>query len=156
MSLLGYLPITGQKISVYPIKFFLKVHSGFHFIWHSYWWMPMCLPAQLCPTPCDPMDCSLPGSSVYGIFQARILEWVAISCSRASSWPREQTQCLLHWQLDFLPLSHLCKYFSCLFTKGNSLSNINDQQISLITFILLDRASLVALVVKTCLSMQEI
>ena len=35
--------------------------------------------AQLCPTRCDPMDCSLPGSSIHGIFQARILEWVAIS-----------------------------------------------------------------------------
>ena len=35
--------------------------------------------AQLCPTLCNPMDCSLPGSSVHGILQARILEWVAIS-----------------------------------------------------------------------------
>ena len=35
--------------------------------------------AQSCPMPCDPMDCSLPGSSVHGIFQARVLEWVAIS-----------------------------------------------------------------------------
>ena len=40
---------------------------------------------------CDPMDCSLPGSSVYGIFQARILEWVAISFSRKSSQPRDWT-----------------------------------------------------------------
>ena len=38
--------------------------------------------AQLCPTLCDPMDCSLPGSSVHGIFQARVLQWVAISFSR--------------------------------------------------------------------------
>ena len=37
--------------------------------------------AQSCPTLCDPMDCNLPGSSVHGIFQARILEWVAISFS---------------------------------------------------------------------------
>ena len=37
--------------------------------------------AQLCPTLCDPMDCSLPGSSIHGIFQARVLEWVAISFS---------------------------------------------------------------------------
>ena len=37
--------------------------------------------AQSCPTLCDPMDCSLPGSSVYGIFQARVLEWVAIAFS---------------------------------------------------------------------------
>ena len=35
--------------------------------------------AQLCPTLCDPMDCSSPGSSIHGIFQARILEWIAIS-----------------------------------------------------------------------------
>ena len=39
------------------------------------------LVAQSCPTFCDPMDCSLPGSSVHGILQARILEWVAISFS---------------------------------------------------------------------------
>ena len=37
--------------------------------------------AQLCPTPSDPMDCSLPGSSVHGIFQARVLEWGAIAFS---------------------------------------------------------------------------
>ena len=45
------------------------------------------LVAQSCPTLtlCDPMDCSPPGSSVHGIFQARILEWVAISFSRGSS-----------------------------------------------------------------------
>ena len=48
--------------------------------------------AQSCPTLCDPMDCSLPGSSVHGILQARILEWVAISFSRGSSWPRDRTQ----------------------------------------------------------------
>ena len=45
--------------------------------------------AQSCLTLCDPMDCSLPGSSVHGIFQARILGWVAISFSRLSSQPRE-------------------------------------------------------------------
>ena len=37
---------------------------------------------QSCPTLCDPVDCSLPGSSLHGILQARILEWVAISFSR--------------------------------------------------------------------------
>ena len=46
------------------------------------------LVAQSCPTLCDPMDCTLPGSSVHGISQARLLEWVAISFSRGSSWPR--------------------------------------------------------------------
>ena len=49
------------------------------------------LVAQSCLTFCDPMNCSLPGSSVHGIFQARILEWVAISFSRGSSQPRVQT-----------------------------------------------------------------
>ena len=44
---------------------------------------------QSCLTLCDPMDCSLLGSSVHGILQARILEWVAISYSRGSSQPRD-------------------------------------------------------------------
>ena len=49
---------------------------------------------QSCPTLCDPMDCSLcslPGSSVHGIFQAIVLEWIAISFPRGSSRPRDQT-----------------------------------------------------------------
>ena len=46
---------------------------------------------RLCPTLRDPMDCSLPGSSVHEIFQARVLEWVAISFSRGSSRPRDWT-----------------------------------------------------------------
>ena len=41
--------------------------------------------AQLCPTLCNPMDCSLPGSSIHGIFQVRVLEWVAIFFSRGFS-----------------------------------------------------------------------
>ena len=48
--------------------------------------------AQSCPTLCDPMDCSPTGSSIHGIFQARVLEWVAISFSRGSSWPRDWTR----------------------------------------------------------------
>ena len=48
--------------------------------------------AQSCPTFCDPIDCSPPGSFVRGIFQTRIVEWVAISFSRGSSRPRDQTQ----------------------------------------------------------------
>ena len=46
---------------------------------------------QLCPTRCDPMDSRPPGTSVHGILQARILEWAAISSSRGSSQPRDQT-----------------------------------------------------------------
>ena len=48
--------------------------------------------AQSCPTLCDPVDCSLPVSLVYGILQARVLEWVAISFSRGSSRPGDQTR----------------------------------------------------------------
>ena len=50
------------------------------------------LVAQVCPTLSNPMDCSLPVSSVHGILQARILEWVSIPFSRASSWPQDQIQ----------------------------------------------------------------
>ena len=50
------------------------------------------LVVQLCLTLRDPMDCSPPGSSVHGILQARILQWVAFPFSRASSRPRDQTQ----------------------------------------------------------------
>ena len=46
---------------------------------------------QSCPTLCDPMHCSPPGSSIHGIFQARVLEWVAISFSRGYSQPRDWT-----------------------------------------------------------------
>ena len=53
----------------------------------------VCVVAQLCLTVCDPMDyCSPPDSSVHGILQTRILEWVAIPFSRGSSRPRNQTQ----------------------------------------------------------------
>ena len=46
---------------------------------------------QSCPTPCDPMDCSQPGSSVHGMFQVRVPEWATISSFRASSLPRDRT-----------------------------------------------------------------
>ena len=48
--------------------------------------------AQLCLILCDPMGCSPPSYSVHAIFPARILEWIAISSPRGSSWPRDQTQ----------------------------------------------------------------
>ena len=65
--------------------------------------------AQSCPTLYDPMDCSLPGSSVRGIFQARRLEWVAISYSRgifSAQGSNPSLLCLLHCQVDSLPRSH--------------------------------------------------
>ena len=57
----------------------------------SVWACWCCSVAQSCPTLCLPMDCSPPGSSVRGIFQAQILEWVALYSPRASSQPRDQT-----------------------------------------------------------------
>ena len=78
-----------------------------------------CAQLLLCPTLCDPMDYSLPGSSVHGIFKARMLEWVAISYSRGSFWPRDRIcfscifcngrRILYHWDtweaLQYCPLS---------------------------------------------------
>ena len=59
-----------------------------------------------CPTLCDPVDCSPPGSSTHGILQARILEWVAISFSRGIFPTQGSNSCLLHWQVDSLALTH--------------------------------------------------
>ena len=71
-----------------------------------------CVCTQLCPTLRDSMDCSPPGSSVRGISQARIPEWVTISSSRASSQPRDQThvsfigrRILYHWATWEVPAS---------------------------------------------------
>ena len=64
---------------------------------------------QLCPTLCNPMDCSPPGSSVHGILQARILEWAAMPSSR-SSWPRDKIHVclyLLHCRWILYLLSYL-------------------------------------------------
>ena len=63
--------------------------------------MHACSVAKSCLTLRDPMDCSLPGSSAHGIFQARILEWVAVSFSRGSSQPRDQIciSCIDRWIL---------------------------------------------------------
>ena len=63
---------------------------------------------QSYPTLCDPMDGSLPGSFVHGIFQARILEWVAMPSSRGASRPKDQAVSPVApaLQADSLPLSH--------------------------------------------------
>ena len=66
--------------------------------------------AQQCPTLSDPVYYRPSGSSIHGIFQAGILEWVAISSSRESSLIQGSNLRLLfflHWQADSLPLSHL-------------------------------------------------
>ena len=84
----------------------------------KYYWN-CCLVAKLCPTLCNPMDCSPPGSSVHGISQARIMEWVSISSPRGSSWPRDWThiscidrQILFHWATRESLLLKLTDYTS--------------------------------------------
>ena len=84
-------------------------HFDAHLTLTKYFKSAICLVVQSCLTLCDLLDCSPPGSSVHRIFQARILEWLAISNSSRSSWLREQT-CLfylLHWQAVSLKLCHL-------------------------------------------------
>ena len=61
---------------------------------------------QMCPTLCDPMDCSLLGSSVHEIFQARMLEWVATSFSRGSSQPRGSNLGVLHCSQTLFQLNY--------------------------------------------------
>ena len=81
-----------------------------------------CLVAKLCLTLRDLMDSGPPGSSDHGISQARILEWVAISFSRKSSWHRESVSPA--WQKDSLQLSHLGSPdsdYKCTFPDSPSL-----------------------------------
>ena len=82
----------------------------------SYVWCVWCSGTKLCPALCYPMHWSLPSSSVHGIFLARILEWVAISFSRGSSWLRDWIhvssigrQILYHWAT----WEALLKYLIC-------------------------------------------
>ena len=80
-----------------------------------------------CPTLCDLMGCSPPGSSVHGILQARILEWVAMSSSRGSSWPRGGTHVSyvsLHWQAGSLLAAPPGKppYFRSGLSKGDAFA----------------------------------
>ena len=95
---------------------------------------------QSCLTLCDPMDCSLPGPSVHGILQARMLEWVTISFSRGSSqlWDRTQVSCIVGrfftvwatreacvrklfypflcpWSFRLLPCLGYCKQYCCVY-----------------------------------------
>ena len=86
---------------------------------------------QLCMTLCNPIDCSPPGSSDHRILQARILEWVAISSSRGSSWPRGWTHishvsCIGRRVLDIAPgkppdlSGDLCPLWVYLFRKNKT------------------------------------
>ena len=102
-TILGSLYVVQSK----TYKSFLFFLSFFHTLSVWIWNMALFLMhgyAQSCPALCNPMDCSPPGPSVHGIFQGRILEWVAMPSSRGSSRPMGQRiLCLLHWQADSLP-----------------------------------------------------
>ena len=99
--------------------------------------MHACAVSQSCLTLCDPMNHSLPGSSVHGIFQTRILEWVAVSFSRESSWLRDWTlisyvscigrQNLYHWATWEAPGGHMLEFSYLL----NKLSYASELAISL-------------------------
>ena len=80
------------------------------------------LVTQSCPTLCDPVDYSVPGCSVHGISQARILEWVAISFSRGSSRPRNRRyKCRPQFQVERCAYKIFCE------PKHNPLHNIRNQ-----------------------------
>ena len=100
--------------------------STFHVVTSTFWFLQIdnmhgkkvqVIVAQSCPTLGNPMDCSLQGSSVHGILQARILEWVAICSSRGSSWPRDWTQ-----------VSHIAGRFFTVSTTRQSQMNTESSQ----------------------------
>ena len=74
--------------------------------------------AQSCPTLCDPVDCSLPGSSVHGIFQARVLEWIVISFSRGFS--QGLNSGLLHCRQKEALIIGISSLYSSLFSEDVS------------------------------------
>ena len=76
-----------------------------------------CSVTKSCLTLSDPMDCSPPGSSIHGIFQARTLEWVAISFSRGSSQSRDRTPVSLFVGRHFYQLSHQGSYYKLLLSN---------------------------------------
>ena len=87
---------------------------------------------------CDPMDCSLPGFSVRGIFQARVLEWVAISFSMGSSWPKNWTR-----------VSHIAsRHFTLWATKLESI--LKNRDITLPTKVHLVKAVVFPVVMYGC------
>ena len=83
---------TDSPVSCFILSLsFLSLHFIYIYLHtHTHTCCYCCLVARSCRL-CDPMDCSPPGSSVHGISQARILEWVAIFFSMGSSWLRDQT-----------------------------------------------------------------
>ena len=109
----NFLRLEGSLLwkSIFGVKkYSVGVQKSFYFIENSSFLNEIiilfkiivyCLVANLCPTLCDPMDYNPPSSPVHGISEARILEWVVISFSHGSSWPRDWTHvsCTGRWIL---------------------------------------------------------
>ena len=93
------------------------INLSFKILYRLYPPCGVCLVAQSCPTLCDPMDCSPPGSSVHGISQARILEYVPSSGDLSNPWIKPLSPAL---QVDSLPLSHN----SCFIPMGTATRGI--------------------------------
>ena len=113
-------------------------YGGHRHAWTKKAWMETCshsqfpegkkvkvIATQLCPTLCDPVDHSPPSSSVLGILQARILEWVATSYSRGSSQLRDHTRisCIGSWILHHWTTREAhCWYINSKYPKPSCLS----------------------------------
>ena len=142
----------------YPAHLYLNCSSSSHDHWISYTELLLeislkhfflvlgCTKSlQSCPTLCNPIDSSLLGSSVHGILQGRILEWVALPSSKGSSWPRNGTQSLVSpalasqlfinsatWEATYVSIiyvymhTHTVKYYLAIKNKNNAIcSNMN-------------------------------
>ena len=80
--------------------------------------MCVCLVTSVGLTLCDPMDCSLPGSSLHGILQARILGWVAVPLSRGCSQPRDRTwMSYIAGRFFIISVTREALLFACFATK---------------------------------------
>ena len=117
MNIQSWFPLGWTSLISLQSKLLSEVFSSttiwkYHFfgtqpsLWSNYYFV-LCTVIQSCLTLWDPMDCSPQGSSLHGIFQRRILEWVAISSSRGSFWPRDQghisciaSQLLYNWDIS--------------------------------------------------------
>ena len=120
-----------KNMCVFSVYIYIFFHIAVHqkLMQHCKSTMHACmLSLQSCPTLCDPVDCSPPGSSVHGILQDRVLEWVAMPSSRGSSWPRNGTwgsyaSCIV--KMGSLPLVPTGKPIDQLYLSKKYISERN-------------------------------
>ena len=122
-----FLPLYWWEFTVLSIWDISNCREGWKLVVSENILVYTCMHAKslhLCPTHCNPMDCGPPGSSVPGIFQTRILEWVAMPSCRVSSWPRNRNctsdlSCIGRWVLYYF--RHLGSPESKMKNKGRGL-----------------------------------